>query len=68
MTDNSRGHEIILRIGRVLLGAIYFLGGFSRPPLPDNVFVKEISMIGGLLILFGVGPGSISLDRKRSSA
>lgn len=30
-----------------------------------NTFWKEISMIGGLLILMATGPGSLSVDERR---
>jgi len=33
----------------------------------DNVFWKEISMIGGLLILAATGPGALSIDERSSS-
>jgi putative oxidoreductase len=33
----------------------------------DNVFWKEISMIGGLLLLAASGPGALSLDERSSS-
>lgn len=45
-------------IGFTILTAIIFHGDFG------NVFWKEISMIGGLLILVAAGPGEFSLDAK----
>ena len=33
----------------------------------DNIFWKEISMIGGLLLLAASGPGALSLDERSSS-
>ncbi|MDX1572174.1 MAG: DoxX family protein [Xanthomonadales bacterium] len=31
-----------------------------------NTFWKEISMIGGLLVLIAVGPGTLSIDQRKS--
>ncbi len=45
-------------VGFTLLTAFIFFGDFG------NVFWKEISMIGGLLILASTGPGELSLDAK----
>ena len=39
---------------------------FFFHPYPDMVFLKEISMIGGLLILAAVGPGDLSVDARRA--
>lgn len=48
------------------LGLIVFttLTAFVFHPYPDNVFLKEISMIGGLVLVLAVGPGKYSLDHK----
>jgi len=48
------------------LGLILFTLGtaFIFHPYPDSVFLKEISMIGGLLVLLATGPGSISVDAR----
>ena len=37
---------------------------FIFHPWPDNTFLKEISMIGGLMVLLAVGPGKFSLDER----
>lgn len=37
---------------------------FIFHPYPDMVFLKEISMVGGLLVLAAVGPGKFSLEDK----
>ena len=41
--------------------AFIFHGDFG------NVFWKEISMIGGLLLVAAYGPGELSIDGRRSS-
>ncbi len=38
---------------------------FIFHPYPDMVFLKEISMIGGLLLLSAVGPGELSLEHRQ---
>lgn len=50
------------------LGLIAFTIGtaFIFHPYPDQVFLKEISMIGGLVVLLAVGPGSLSIDGRLS--
>lgn len=46
---------------------VFTLGtAFIFHPYPDMVFLKEISMIGGLLILAAVGPGDLSIDARRA--
>lgn len=46
---------------------VFTLGtAFIFHPYPDMVFLKEISMIGGLLILAIVGPGDLSIDARRA--
>lgn len=123
MFDSGKSQPVLLLVGRILLVAVYFLGGFSLlqgsvpvdyaaskgvpavlvwagfalklfgglaviigfqtrlaalglivftfatafifHPYPDQVFLKEVSMIGGLVLLLAVGPGSISIDGRR---
>ncbi len=47
-------------------GLILFTLGtaFIFHPYPDMVFMKEISMIGGLMVLMAVGPGAYSIDER----
>jgi putative oxidoreductase len=45
-------------IGFTLLTAFIFHGDFG------NVFWKEVSMIGGLLVLAAAGPGDLSIDAR----
>jgi putative oxidoreductase len=44
-----------------VMTAFIFHGDF------DNVFWKEISMIGGLLVVAAVGPGALSIDERNKS-
>lgn len=50
------------------LGLVIFTTAtaFIFHPYPDMVFLKEISMIGGLIVVMAVGPGSLSLDERKS--
>lgn len=48
----------LMLIGFTLLTAFIFFGDFG------NVFWKEISMIGGLLVLVAAGPGELSFDAR----
>jgi putative oxidoreductase len=45
-------------IGFTVLTAFVFHGDFG------NAFWKEVSMIGGLLVLFAAGPGELSMDAR----
>ncbi len=40
---------------------------FIFHPITSSVFLKEISMVGGLLILAAVGPGELSLEKYKKS-
>lgn len=56
---------LFTRIGALGLIVFTTLTAFVFHPYPDNVFLKEISMIGGLILVLAVGPGKYSLDHKR---
>lgn len=47
-----------------VFGLILFTLGtaFIFHPYPDPLFMKELSMIGGLLVLLGIGAGRFSVD------
>ena len=47
-------------------GLVLFTLGtaFIFHPYPDMVFMKEISMIGGLIAIMAVGPGAYSIDER----
>lgn len=64
------GFAIIIGFQALLaaLGLIVFTlaTAFIFHPYPDQVFLKEISMIGGLILLLAVGPGSFSIDERLS--
>lgn len=57
------------RLGAVALILFTLVTAFGFHPIwvegEYNNFMKEIAMIGGLLILAAVGPGALSLDGKR---
>jgi putative oxidoreductase len=53
---------LFTRIGAIGLIVFTTLTAFVFHPYPDNVFLKEISMIGGLILLLSVGPGKYSID------
>ncbi|MEM7083099.1 MAG: DoxX family protein [Pseudomonadota bacterium] len=54
------------RLGALGLIVFTLLTAFVFHPLPDTVFFKEISMIGGLILVFIVGPGRYSIDHMRT--
>lgn len=57
------------RLGVLLLVLFTLVTAFGFHPVwvegQYNPFMKEMAMIGGLLILAAVGPGAISLDARR---
>ncbi|HEY8555633.1 MAG TPA: DoxX family protein [Burkholderiales bacterium] len=57
------------RLGAVMLVLFTLVTAFGfHPPWFEGeytTFMKELAMIGGLLVLAAVGPGAISLDAKR---
>lgn len=61
---------LFTRLGASGLIIFTLITAFVFHPLPDSIFFKEISMIGGLVLLLIVGPGRLSCDnylsRKRN--
>ena len=55
------------RIAAIALAIFTTLTAFIFHDLFGVIFLKEMSMIGGLLILSAVGPGKFSVDEKTSS-
>lgn len=57
------------RLGALLLVVFTLVTAFGFHPFwvegEYNNFMKELSMIGGLLILAAAGPGALSLDARR---
>ena len=57
------------RLGALMLVLFTVVTAFGFHPFwvdgEYNTFMKELSMIGGLLVLAATGPGAISLDAKR---
>lgn len=57
------------RIGALMLIAFTLVTAFGFHPFwvegEYTTFMKELAMIGGLLILASTGPGAISLDSRR---
>jgi putative oxidoreductase len=56
------------RIAALLLALFTIATAFIFHGDFGNVFWKEISMIGGLLILAAYGPGELSVDGRRATA
>ena len=55
---------LFTRYGAIGLIVFTTMTAFIFHPYPDNVFLKEIAMIGGLILVLTVGPGKYSLDHK----
>lgn len=60
------------RIGALMLIAFLLVTSFGFHPFwvegEYTTFMKELAMIGGLLVLASVGPGAISLDARNRGA
>lgn len=54
------------RLGALGLIVFTVITAFVFHPYPDMVFLKEISMIGGLIVVLAVGPGRFSADHYLS--
>ncbi len=50
------------RLGAAGLIVFTAITAFVFHPYPDSVFLKELSMIGGLVLVLMVGPGRFSVD------
>ena len=59
---------LLTRLGAVGLIVFTIMTAFIFHPYPDTVFLKEISMIGGLILLLAVGPGRYSVDHHLSQS
>lgn len=59
------------RLGALMLVAFTLVTAFGFHPFWVEgeyvTFMKELSMIGGLLVLAAAGPGALSLDGRRSA-
>jgi putative oxidoreductase len=55
-----------------LLASLLFHNFWAVPAdqqmMQQLMFMKNISVVGGLLLLFGFGPGTLSVDARRSAA
>lgn len=52
------------RVAAFALIVFTLMTAFNYHDIGGNVFMKEMSMIGGLLILAAVGPGRWSFDKR----
>jgi putative oxidoreductase len=59
------------RVGALMLIAFTLVTAFGFHPFwvegEYGTFMKELAMIGGLLVLASTGPGAISLDARRGT-
>ena len=53
------------RFAAIALIFFTLCAAFIFHPITSSVFQKEISMVGGLLILAAVGPGDLSLEGRK---
>lgn len=55
-----------------LLAAVIFHNFWAVPEaqmmMERNNFLKNLSIVGGMLVLFACGPGALSIDAKRRAA
>jgi putative oxidoreductase len=55
-----------------LLASVLFHNYWAMPAdqqmMQQLMFMKNLSVVGGLLALFAFGPGSLSLDQRRAAA
>ena len=55
-----------------LLASVLFHNFWAMPAEQQMVqqlmFIKNISVVGGLLVVFGLGAGTLSLDQRRAAA
>jgi len=56
---NSKVSKLCPLLGRILLSAIFIMSGVQMIH-----FVKNLSIMGGVLLVLGFGAGPLSLDRR----